>query len=219
MNKSQLQRSLELWRRREKYRQKKLGVKKARRDTAGTVKWDRLHDESVRMIHRRQGQLQAAKPLRLKAHEFAVTMIGVMEVGGNNVGPMVGKIIRENGGIPGEAWCGDFMAFVYRHVGSKAVTRWWASVSALGFITGVRHTTNPQTGDLVRFTFDHVGMFEAWVNADDKIVSHSLATHIRTVEGNTGRVGAVSDSKTGGDGVYRKVRARGLVRDYLHVTK
>jgi hypothetical protein len=42
---------------------------------------------------------------------------------------------------------------------------------------------------------------------------------IETIEGNTGASGAVSDSKTGGDGVYRKRRAKTLVNDYLRVTR
>jgi hypothetical protein len=40
---------------------------------------------------------------------------------------------------------------------------------------------------------------------------------IETIEGNTGASGAVSDSRTGGDGVYRKVRPKSLVKDYLRV--
>ena len=64
-------------------------------------------------------------------------------------------------------------------------------------------------GDLVRFTFDHVGMF----------VRDRGDGTVETIEGNTGTSGAVSDSATGGDGVYRKIRSKGLVRDYVHVTR
>jgi len=42
---------------------------------------------------------------------------------------------------------------------------------------------------------------------------------ITTIEGNTGRTGAVSDSATGGDGVYVKVRSKSSVTDYLRVTR
>ena len=72
---------------------------------------------------------------------------------------------------------------------------------------GIHATSRPRAGDLVRFTFDHVGLFEK-DNHDGTIT---------TVEGNTGASGAVSDSRTGGDGVYRKIRSKSLVRDYLHV--
>lgn len=152
---------------------------------------------------------QAAKqPLREKAYKVASGLIGVMEQGGNNSGAMVSKIIRANGGGGPEPWCGDFMAYCYRLAGSKRVTRPWASVALLGNVAGVRRTSSPKRGDLVRFTFDHVGMF----------VRDLGGGMIETVEGNTGASGAVSDSTTGGDGVYRKHRAKSLVRDYLHVS-
>ena len=106
-------------------------------------------------------------------------------------------------------WCGDFAAFVYRLAGSRAVTRAWASVRLLGYVAGVRRTRRPRPGDLVRFKFDHVGLLEH-VNGDGTIT---------TIEGNTGATGAVSDSTTGGDGVYRKRRSTSDVADYLRVMR
>lgn len=143
-----------------------------------------------------------------KAIRVARGLIGVMEQGGNNTGPVVDKIIRENSGAIGEPWCGDFVAYCYRLAGSKLVQRLWASVYYLGRITGLVKTSSPKPGDLVRFTFDHVGLFEK-DNGDGTIT---------TIEGNTGSSGAVSDSATGGDGVYRKIRAKSLVNDYRRVT-
>ena len=147
--------------------------------------------------------------LREKAYAVAVTLVGVMEQGGNNRGPVVSKIIAENGGTGPEPWCGDFVAYCYRHAGSKAVQRLWASVYYLGRIAGLHRTSAPERGDLVRFTFDHVGMF----------VRDRGDGTIETIEGNTGASGAVSDSTTGGDGVYRKVRSKSLVQDYLRVER
>lgn len=66
----------------------------------------------------------------------------------------------------------------------------------------------PERGDLVRFTFDHIGMYAGGEGGQ-----------IETIEGNTGAAGAMSDSHTGGDGVYRKRRAAGLVQDYLRVER
>ena len=132
-----------------------------------------------------------------------------MEHGGNNMGETVTKIIRANGGEGPEPWCGDFQAYCYRHAGSKAVTRAWAAVRLIGGLAGIRPTSSPLRGDLVRFTFDHVGMF----------VKDNGDGTITTIEGNTGASGAVSDSSTGGDGVYRKIRSKGLVNDYLRVTR
>lgn len=147
--------------------------------------------------------------LQARAWAEAGRLLGVMEHGGNNSGIEVSRIIRANGGGGPEPWCGDFVAYCYRLAGSKAVTRSWASVAALRWVAGVRVTSNPERGDLVRYVFDHVGLFGAYLGNGQ----------IGAREGNTGPSGAVSDSSTGGDGVYEKHRATGLVRDYLHVTR
>jgi hypothetical protein len=222
VSRAQLIASRTLWRRRLKYRQKKVDVVRGMAksgegaDTKGVVtaeeaahikKWEKLRDEAKEMVARRDRQLAATGPVRVRAFRVAQSLIGVMEQGGNNMGAMVSKIIRENGGGGPEPWCGDFMAYCYRHAGSKRVTRSWAAVRLLRGVLGISATSKPQKGDLVRFMFDHVGMFEK---------DNGNGT-ITTIEGNTGRSGAVSDSSTGGDGVYRKVRAKGLVRDYLRV--
>lgn len=216
--------SLALWQRRLKRREKLLAAarKRARSGagaaTPGTVTKDEaavIHKreqqvaEAKRTIAKRTERLAASQPLRLRAYAQAEALIGVMEQGGNNRGEMVMKIIRANQGTGPEAWCGDFMAYVYRAAGSKAVTRAWAAVRLLAWVLGIKKTTHPLRGDLVRFTFDHVGMFDK-DNGDGTIT---------TIEGNTGASGAVSDSTTGGDGVYRKVRSKQLVQDYLRVTR
>jgi hypothetical protein len=157
------------------------------------------------MVSVRKKQLDTLQKRALRA---ADALVGVMEQGGNNTGPMVNKIIKANGGDIGEAWCGSFIAYCYMQAGSKAVTRSWASVRLLGGVQGVRKVKTPQAGDLVRFNFDHVGMYVK-----------EAGMFIETIEGNTGASGAVSDSKTGGDGVYRKRRAKSLVNDYLRVTR
>jgi hypothetical protein len=141
-----------------------------------------------------------------RAYRVAESLVGVMEQGGNNTGPMVDKIIHENSGAIGEPWCGDTMAYCYRHAGSKYVTRSWASVRLLRGLAGLEATNHPVRGDLVRYTFDHVGMF----------VKDNGNGTITTIEGNTGPSGAVSDGN-GNDGVYIKIRGKDLVRDYLHV--
>jgi hypothetical protein len=153
------------------------------------------------------------KTLRDRAYSQACALIGVMKSGGNNRGPMVDKIIRANGGAGPEPWCGDGMAYCYRAAGSKAVTRAWAAVRLLAGVLGIKRTSKPQRGDLVRFNFsragmDHVGMF----------VRDRGDGTIETIECNTGPVGAVSDGN-GNDGVYRKVRSKVLVADYLAVTR
>lgn len=169
-------------------------AKKARADRRKAKAWLKAHPVPV---------------LRLRAYKVAQGLVGVMEQGGNNTGPTVDKIIRANGGAIGEPWCGDFVAYCYRNAGSKSVQRAWASVRALRGLVGVQATARPQTGDLVRYTFDHVGMF----------VKDRGDGTILTIEGNTGSSGAQSDSRTGGDGVYLKVRPKSLVADYLAITR
>lgn len=154
-------------------------------------------------------QVAAHKPLRLKALSEARKLVGVMEVGGNNQGKVVTQIIRANKGAGPEPWCGDFVAYAYRKAGSKAVQRGWASVSLIGRLAGMGRTSSPQAGDLVVFNFDHVGMF----------VKDLGGGFIETIEGNTGASGAVSDSKTGGDGVYVKKRSKALVARYVRVLR
>jgi hypothetical protein len=149
------------------------------------------------------------EPLRLRAYREAERLIGVMERGANNRGAQVEQIIREGGGLPGQAWCGWFLACVYKRAGSKAVTWQMGAVRLWLPLSGVKRVKQPYKGNAVRFTFDHIGMF----------VKDNGNGTIETIEGNTGASGARSDSSTGGDGVYRKVRSKSQVRDYLHITR
>ena len=193
------------WERKVSWRRNRLLAAKRRHDAAKVKKWRAYLKHAVWMVSVRKKQLDTLQKRALRA---ADALVGVMEQGGNNTGPMVNKIIKANGGDIGEPWCGDFIAYCYRQAGSKAVTRSWASVRALSGVTGLKRVKTPQAGDLVRFNFDHVGMYVK-----------EAGMFIETIEGNTGASGAVSDSKTGGDGVYRKRRAKSLVNDYLRVTR
>lgn len=206
MSRAALRASLRLWQRRHAYRQRRLDAAHAADDNARVDHWHAKLAHAGRMIRRRRLQLVVPPPLGERAYTVASSLVGVMEQGGNNAGPMVSKIIHDNGGTGPEAWCGDFAAYCYRHAGSTRVSRPWASVALLGQLLGVKRTARPRRGDLVRFTFDHVGLF---------VAEHG--DEIETIEGNTGRRGAMSDSSTGGDGVYRKRRSKALVLDYLRV--
>lgn len=196
-------------------------LKETRTSSSVTVGLQRLirypETRSAAQLRRAKDRSVKRSPssLRERAYFEAVDLIGVMEVGGNNQGAKVSEIIRANGGSGPEPWCGDFVAYCYRRAGSKVVDRRWAYVPYLSIVTGLRKTSSPRRGDLVRFEFtgdstpDHVGLF----------VRDRGDGTIETIEGNTGRVGAVSDSRTGGDGVYRKVRSKRLVKDYVEVTR
>jgi hypothetical protein len=160
-------------------------------------------------------------PLRLRAYKEAKRLLDahVRESGGNNRGKMVAEIILANHGAVGEPWCGDFVAWCYRKAGSKSVNRNWAGVKKYLPMSGLRRTGAPLKGDLVRYNFDHIGVFAGWCDAAGRPLPHRRATHLKAIEGNTGHAGAVSDSAGGGDGVYLKLRSRTLVTDFIRVLR
>lgn len=200
------------WRRKPKFITPATGY---RTEAAAAKEANRLREAGYGAHHARYDHL------RVLALSHARKLIGTMEHGGNNQGAKVMEIIRANSGTGPEPWCGDFVAWCYREAGSNAVTRSWAAVRLLSGIAGlkVRGKRKAVAGDLVRFTFDHVGIVEAYCNASGSVRDAATATHMRTIEGNTGATGAVSDSTTGGDGVYRKIRPLTLVRDVIEVTR
>lgn len=168
----------------------------------GPLTWDALWGKLPKVTPVPAGRAGLGE----RAYRQAVLLLGVHEQGGNNRGPVVSRIIRENNGVVGEPWCGDAVAYWYRHAGSKAVTRSWAAVRNM-LTPGVRRTNRPVRGDIVRFTFDHTGIFSKDLGNGE----------IETIEGNTGRQGARADGVA--DGVYRRRRRKDVVRDYLHVTR
>ena len=148
--------------------------------------------------------------LREKAWDEMQILIDekVSEVGGNNRGQRVEQIIRANGGAPGEAWCGDTVAYCYLRAGAKSVVRSWAAVRLLErLLTRVRR---PKKGHVVTYIFDHTGLFKCW--APEKGTGFFWAG-----EGNTGDSGAVSDSRTGNDGVKLKLRNTSQVAGFWRV--
>lgn len=212
MSARQLIISRTLWTARRKFRNGRLAVARRDGDKARIAHWQSLATHAAAVVKRRDEQLRhlaAAEPLRTKALREAEHLIGVMERGGNNRGADVERIIKANGGAAGEPWCGDFVAYCYRRAGSTAVSRAWASVYWLGSVTGLSTTRTPKPGDIARYTFSHTGIYV-------RTIRPGL---IETIEGNTGRSGATSDSSTGGDGVYRKQRSTSLVLNYRRVLR
>ena len=167
-------------------------------------------------------------PLGQRALAYAFSELGTLESGGNNHGREVERIIRANGGTPGEAWCGDFVAYAYKRAGSKSVTRAWAGVRWLGRLKGMQTLNSVRVakpGDILVYDFpggapeDHTGLFVGFTNKDGRRRAPSKATHIRAIEGNTGRDGAVSDSTSGGDGVHERVRPIKQVKRAVRVKR
>lgn len=170
------------------------------------------------------------KPKVLRERVLAIAHLynGVLERGGNNRGPEVEKIIRANGGVPGEPWCGDFVAFVYRQAGSKAVTRAWAGVRNLGVLAGMHKLADQRAGkpgDILVYDFpggegvDHTGLLIDYTDGSGRRRAPDRATHVKAIEGNTGRDGAVSDSTAGGDGVHERVRPISQVARVVRVDR
>lgn len=160
----------------------------------------------------------SALTLRKKALRHAKFHVGDMEQGGNNRGEKIERIIRYAKGDVPEAWCVDFVIWNYGHAGSTVVRPGFTRAVRFMFpVRGVEQVSQPHSGNIVRYTFDHTGLFWYPCNVLGQRRLWRFATHIKTIEGNTGASGAVSDSTTGGDGVYVKIRHKSLVRDYLRV--
>lgn len=183
-------------------RQRQIADSTGDRRKALVARYDKIRAAIRRLI-------VPAPDLRTRALAEAEKQIGVMEVGGNNLGPDVERIIRFADGVAGEPWCVDFVIWSYGHAGSQVVKPGFTRAVASMWTADLRRTTTPKPGDIVRFTFDHTGLFVRDLGNGE----------IETIEGNTGATGAVSDSRTGGDGVYRKHRSKSLVLDYLVVAR
>ena len=154
---------------------------------------------------------RAVPPLRVRAYREALNDLGVRERGGNNRGPEVDKIIRENGGDIGEPWCGDAVARWYRRAGSRVVQRGWAStIWLLARLTPVR---SPLQGHVVVYDFGtpgakHTGVFEKWIDRQAGLFT--------AIEGNTNATSSASDSG-GGEGVHRRTRNISQVAGFRRV--
>jgi len=83
----------------------------------------------------------------------------------------------------------------------------------------MRIVKHARAGMIVCYTFDHTGIFVTYCNKNGTPVSRKRATHIRAIEGNTGRSGSLSDSNDGGDGVRVKVRPLSLVSRFVKVMR
>lgn len=147
---------------------------------------------------------------RSLALENARREIGVREAGANNHGVRV-EWFQTFDSLPGEgyAWCNSFADAMFETAGRPLVETYKSAGVELTLARAIQLgwvVTVPQPGDLVVFTFSHIGF-----------VDEVHPSYLITIEGNTGSTGAVSDSTSGGDGVYRKARSLSLVRAYIRV--
>lgn len=190
---------------------------------AKTLRWLRRRSEGVD-----ESSVKRKRPvLRQRALAHARRLIGVLEQGGNNSGPEVEQIIRGGYGQPSQRppWCGYFVAHCYRLAGSKAVDSRWGGVRFLGRIAGTKTLPDVRAGragDIVIFDFpggdaeDHTGLLEFYADGDGNRKHPRNATHVVTIDGNSGG-GDISDPSRGG--VNRELRPIHQVRRVARVTR
>lgn len=143
--------------------------------------------------------------------------IGVHEIGGNNRG--VEKYQRATWlSVGAWPWCAAFVCWVVQQaIAGKTVAfdrpqtagAWdfenWARSQALKGVQLIKPALSSldiRRGDIVVFTFSHIG-----------IATDTVSGHVKSVDGNTNDEGARD-----GDGVYEKTRAFSLVRSLIRLT-
>lgn len=153
-----------------------------------------------------------------KMVELAKKEIGVEEVNGTNCGPRVNEYKSATWLNPkrGWPWCAAFICWLFREgmTGSKYTFKRPKTAGAWDFENWCReqdksvtlkkpHKGNIQAGDIVIFTFSHIGIA---TGAPDK---NGL---VPTIEGNTDAAG----SREGG-GVFAKKRKLSLIRSVIKI--
>ena len=159
---------------------------------------------------------------------IASAEVGVREEGGNNRGERIREYQSATDLNPGAwPWCAAYVDWCIREwLSIPQVVIWlnlqrrtpeeWRPKTALAYglkswalqrpsTTKVYNDTHKaQLGDIVTFDFSHVGF-----------VIEDTGKEVVTWEGNTGQKG-LRDSETG-DGVWRKVRKKSLVKDLIRI--
>jgi hypothetical protein len=159
---------------------------------------------------------------------IAESQVGVREIGGNNRGDKIREYQTATDLAPGAwPWCAAFTDWCIKEwLEDSQVAKWlnlknrtpeeWRPKTALAYGLTAWAKKRPNTtrvfsekdraklGDIVTFDFSHVG----FVVSDNGI-------WIETLEGNTNGKGE-RDSESG-DGVWRKVRKKTLVKDLIRI--
>lgn len=163
-----------------------------------------------------------------KLIDIAQKEVGVREQGGNNRGSRIREYQLATSLKPGAwPWCAAFTSWCIREwLNDKDVVQWlnlqrmtpeeWRPKTALayGYTAWARQRPNTtkiftekagaRLGDIVTFDFSHIG----FVVAD-------YGNTIECIEGNTnGRGDRDSES---GDGVWKKIRKKTLVKDLIRI--
>jgi hypothetical protein len=148
--------------------------------------------------------------------------VGVKEKGGNNQGfndPSLRVILKQQGWLPGYAWCSFFVGAMLDECGiPNTVTGWSPSAYNVRDVifTDGRFVQSFKDGDALVMTLS----YPAYRNKRFKGIGHTGIVDkiskysVRTIEGNTNEQG-MRDSRTR-DGVYYKIRP---LNKNLHITR
>jgi hypothetical protein len=143
---------------------------------------------------------------KLVQNELAATKLGIHEVGGNNHGPWVKKVLAEVGLPEGYAWCDAFQSFEMEGaaghrlpIESASVAQTYATGQNLGWAV-----SKPARGDLVCYDFDGDGQFDDHIGLVVRVLGLGSMLTLQTVEGNTSS--GVAGSQGDGNGVFLRRR-------------
>jgi len=164
--------------------------------------------------------------MSLLAHkivELAAKEVGVEEIDGTNCGPRVNQYKAATNLPPDEPWpwCAAFVCWLVREAmaatGIKETARFkrprtagawafenWSLSQDATTQTRKPHRGDIQPGDIVVFTFSHIGIAVGEPDAEG---------YVATIEGNTDAAG----SREGG-GVFRKRRKLSAIRSRIRFT-
>lgn len=161
--------------------------------------------------------------LREEICRIAKGEIGVEEIDGTNCGPRVNQYKAATTLDPKQSWpwCAAFVCWVVKEAMKSAIVRetatfkrpktagaWafenWSLAQDNSTNTKKPHGGDIQAGDIVVFTFSHIGIAISSPNADGEV---------ETVEGNTDMMG----SREGG-GVFKKFRKLSQIRSRIRFT-
>lgn len=161
--------------------------------------------------------------------DLALAEVGIREEGGNNRGPRIREYQAATWLKPAPwPWCAAFICWLIGQWiklpavrealslrNDKQVENWrprtagafdferWARSQKL---TVLPRTAKARAGDIVIFSFSHIGIV---------IKDQGTSPTIETVEGNTN--GAGTRDSTSGDGVWRKRRPVSSVRSFIRL--
>ena len=155
--------------------------------------------------------------VRLCAESF----VGVKEKGGNNRGftdPVLQVLMRQEGWVPGYAWCSFFVMAMLNECGIPNNITGWAPTAYnrkdVIYDNG-KFLQSYSSSDVLVMTLSYNDKNKRFKGIGHTGIVERIGKHsVRTIEGNTNQAGS-ADSRTG-DGVLVKIRP--LTKN-LHITR